>query len=112
ALENCGFFVEAVFGKENGDGFADHFLGGVAEDSGGCLVPTADDAAEVFGDDGIVGGVDDGGEEGIGFFGRAELWQLEVLHGELATLGPGAETRLVSKKGGEWGVGFHGQLIL
>ena len=30
-VEDFGFFVEAVGGEEDGDGIADHFLGGVAE---------------------------------------------------------------------------------
>ena len=54
-FENFGFFIETVGGEKNGDRLSDHLFGGIAEYSLGGLVPTADDAIEVFADNRIVG---------------------------------------------------------
>ena len=69
--------------------FADGFLGGIAEETLSALVPTVNDAVEIFGDDGVIGGLDDGGEAIFIMFGGAALSDLldhddEALDGTAA----------------------------
>lgn len=56
-------FVEAVFGNENGDGFADYLGGGVAKDRLSARVPARDHTVEILADDGVIGGLDNRVEE-------------------------------------------------
>ncbi len=63
AFEDGGFFMLTVWRDDDGDGFSDHFGGGVAEDAFSGGVPALDDALEVFGDDGVIGGFDDSTED-------------------------------------------------
>ena len=72
-LQDFGFFIKTVRREQDGDGLADHFLGGVAEHSLGGLIPTSDDAVEVFADDGVVGGGDDRLEPAFQFDGLGDV---------------------------------------
>ena len=77
-LQDFGLFIEAIGREEDGDGIADHFLGGVAEHPLGGWIPAFDDAVEVFADDGVVGRGDD----------RLEAaFQLDVLADVAGNLG-------------------------
>ena len=49
-------------GNDLEDGDADHLFAAVSEDAGGGGIPAGDVAVEVFAEDGVVGGFDDGGE--------------------------------------------------
>ena len=69
AFDDIGFFVPALAGDDQSDVLADGFFGEVAEDAFGGFVPTGDDAVEGFADDGVVGGIDDGSEQGGAAFG-------------------------------------------
>ncbi len=60
--EDLVLLVLKVCGDEAENGLADDFFGGVAEHALRAVVPGADDAVEVLADDGVVGGIDDGGE--------------------------------------------------
>jgi hypothetical protein len=60
--EDSWFFVYMIFRDENRDWLADHFVGGVAEDALRSGVPARDDAFERFADDGIIRGINQGGE--------------------------------------------------
>ena len=53
-FENLGLFVESIGGYKHRDRPADGFFGCVAEQPFGALIPTVDDASEVFANDGIV----------------------------------------------------------
>src|SRR6266536_534028 len=55
-----------VFGDDNVDGPADRFLRRVAVHAGGRVVPGEDDAAQVYGDDRVVGVVHDRREVLVG----------------------------------------------
>src|SRR5215469_3797154 len=61
--ENVGFFLTAVGRDKDGDWATQHFGRGIAENVAGGVVPAHDDAVEVFGNDGVVGTGDDGGQE-------------------------------------------------
>jgi hypothetical protein len=54
-FKDLSFLVQSVRGKKDGDGFADHLFGGVANDTDGGGVPALDGPVEVFGNDRIVG---------------------------------------------------------
>ena len=60
AVQNLRLFVAPIRGNQHGDGPPDRFLGRVAEQPLRALVPTGDDAVEVFADDRVVGGIDNG----------------------------------------------------
>ena len=61
ALEDRRFLVGHVRRDENGNGFAHHVVTGVAEQAFRPLVPGGDDTVERLADDGILGGLEDGG---------------------------------------------------
>ena len=71
-------FVPWRCGGISEDGLTDDLLAGVAKDAAGGVVPTSDDSVEVFGDDCVVGGLDDGRE-----FGKM-LGSLFGVRGKLA----------------------------
>src|SRR6185369_7049004 len=56
--QNLRFLIEVIRWNDDGDGLADYFVGGVAEDPFRPLVPTGDDALEGFADDGVIGRLD------------------------------------------------------
>ncbi|MFK4673424.1 hypothetical protein ABIF37_005827 [Bradyrhizobium diazoefficiens] len=58
-----GDIVTLIVRHDDVDGTADRLVGGVAEDALGRAVPGRDGAVERLGDDGVVGGFDDGGEQ-------------------------------------------------
>jgi hypothetical protein len=72
-IQYFGFFIEAIGWEKDGDGLADHFFGGVAEHSLGGLIPAFDDAVEIFADDGVVGGGNDGFESAFQFDGLGDV---------------------------------------
>ena len=74
AGEDGRLFVDAIGRHKDGDRFADDFVGGPAEDALRTGVPGLNDAVEILGDDGVVGGFDDGGEASLRR--GAELWAL------------------------------------
>lgn len=59
------FLVEAVGREENLHRLTDHFRRAVAEDDLGAPVPAQDNAGQVLADDGVIGGLDNGGEESV-----------------------------------------------
>src|SRR5208337_4881600 len=63
ALADGDFLGLEAWGKEDGDGAADDFLGAIAEEAFGAGIPGLDDAVEVTPNDGVFGGNHDGGEE-------------------------------------------------
>ena len=63
AVQNLRLFVAPVRGNQHGDGPPDRFLGRVAEQPLRAFVPTGDDAVEVFADDRVVGGIDNGRQQ-------------------------------------------------
>src|SRR5262249_26236956 len=63
APENARFLVVPIWRDEGKDRHANHFLGSIAKETLGPLVPTRDNAVEVFADDGVVKTLDDGGEK-------------------------------------------------
>ncbi len=65
ASENLSLLIVAIGREQDFDGLADHLLGGVAEDALRGFIPTGDDALKGFGDDGIVGGLDNGSEPSL-----------------------------------------------
>jgi len=69
AREDGGFFLEPVGRDEDGDRFADHLVGQVAEDARRTLVPRDDDAFEVLADDGVIRGRYDGRQTAAEFVG-------------------------------------------
>ena len=76
ASDDAGLFVPTIAGDDQSDVLADGFFGEVAENAFGALVPTGDDAVEGLADNGIVGGVDDGGEQGGVAFGASAISDL------------------------------------
>src|SRR5208337_4638644 len=65
ALADGDFLGLEAWGKEDGDGAADDFLGTIAEEAFGAGIPSLDDAVEVTANDGVFGGNHDGGEQGL-----------------------------------------------
>ena len=61
---------------------ADGFAASVPEDSLGALVPARDEAIEVFGDDGVVGIFNDGGQKSQAFGGGFAFEIVGGLAGE------------------------------
>src|SRR4051812_1897529 len=76
ALDDAGFFVPALTRDDEGDVLADRLIGAVSEHVFRTLIPTADDAVEGLADDGVVGGIDDRGEQGGIAFGTFALGDL------------------------------------
>ena len=68
--EDLGLFGLKLGRDEHEDGLADDLVRLIAEEPGGSGIPTGDDTLEILADDGVVGGVDDGGELQPGFDGR------------------------------------------
>src|SRR5215472_5359346 len=73
AFDDSGFFVPAIAGDDQGNVFSDGFLCGIAEDAFGAVVPAGDDAFKSFADNGVIGGVDNRGEQGGAAFGAPAL---------------------------------------
>ena len=80
AIQDLRFFIEAIRRKKNGDRLADHLLGGVAEYPLGGLVPASDDAVQVFADNRVIGRSNDGGKQGLCFFGRIQRRYAKSAH--------------------------------
>jgi hypothetical protein len=76
ARDDAGLFAPAIAGNNQSDVLAYGFLGEVAEYPFGALVPAGDDSVEGLADNGIVGGVDDGGEQGGAAFGAFAVGDL------------------------------------
>src|SRR5579875_1593602 len=56
-------FVGGQFGRNDFyDGLADHLIGGISEEAFGGRVPAGHDALQVFADNGVIAGFDDGGQ--------------------------------------------------
>ena len=62
ALQDLRFFALEMIGNDRGDRLADHFFGGISEQSLGARIPADDHAVEVLADDGVVGQFHDAGE--------------------------------------------------
>jgi hypothetical protein len=60
--ENACFFIPKFRRKEDGDRLTNGFLGRKAKQLHGTAVPNGDNSVQVFVDDGVVGGLHDGGE--------------------------------------------------
>ena len=60
ALQDARLFIEPTGRYEHGDRLADRFRRCVTKEPHGPVIPTGDDAVEVFADDGIVGRRGDG----------------------------------------------------
>src|SRR5271170_7959262 len=60
--ENLIFFVLKFFRNQPEQGLANHLLGRIAKHPPRTLVPALDDSIQVFADDGILSGINDGGE--------------------------------------------------
>ena len=65
-LQDVMFFVLAVGRNDVCNRTAQHFLRAKAEDSLHALVPTDDDALEVFAHNPVIRGIDDGGKKSLG----------------------------------------------
>src|SRR4029077_2613144 len=63
ALKNCRFLILQVHWKQIGDRLADDLIGCVPEKAFGSRVPAVNYAIEVLTDDGVIRGLDDGGEQ-------------------------------------------------
>jgi hypothetical protein len=61
--QNEVFFVVQVRGNEAEDGLADDLARFIAKNAAGSLVPTADDAIEIFADNRVIGRSDDCSKE-------------------------------------------------
>src|SRR5690606_11256694 len=68
--EDVVLLAVAFGGDEHEDGLADGLLGGVPEDPLGPGVPRRDHPVERLAHDGVVGGGDDGGQQGLRALGR------------------------------------------
>jgi len=64
---------------------AEHFGFGVAERPLGAGIPTDDKAVEIFANDGVIGGVDDGCEKGTDFLGLLDVSNIAQIGGEEIT---------------------------
>src|SRR5580658_2071204 len=64
--KNHRFFVAMSERNDQRNVLADRFSSGVSKDSLRTSVPTCDETVEIFADDGVVGGFDDGGKPGAG----------------------------------------------
>src|SRR5579863_8796957 len=78
AADDLRLFLVELARNKDGDGLADDFLGGVFEDAFGGGVPAADNAVQVFGNNGIVGTIDDGGQAGAVVFGARGVGDVDV----------------------------------
>jgi len=65
ALADGDFLGLEAWGKEDGDGAADDFIGAIAEEPFGAGIPGLDDAVVVYANDGVFGANHDGGEQGL-----------------------------------------------
>src|SRR3984893_3269295 len=72
-FENCRLLIMPVRRNQNRDRLAYHFLGRIAEDSLRAVVPTGDYAFEVLANNGIIRGLDDGGNSLRRVQGRQRL---------------------------------------
>src|SRR5208282_3397612 len=62
APQNLYFLSLALRRDQDRDGLADHLCGRVAKEPLGAAIPTANDAIQVFADDGVIRGVNDRGQ--------------------------------------------------
>jgi hypothetical protein len=58
--EDLAFLILELRRDDDGNRLSDGFVGGKSENAFCSGVPAGDDAVEVFGDDGVVGRLDDG----------------------------------------------------
>jgi hypothetical protein len=63
ALKNFAFLFLEVQWEQTGDRLADDLIGSVPEKAFGSRVPAGNYAIKVFTDDGVIGGLDDRGEQ-------------------------------------------------
>src|SRR6185295_48198 len=63
ALKNCAFLILEAQWEQTGDRLADDLFGCVPEKAFGSWVPAGNYAIEVLTDDGVIRGLDDGGEQ-------------------------------------------------
>src|SRR4051794_25281102 len=70
-FEESSDFIWTIGAREQREQATVHFLGRVAVEILGALVPTGDVTFEIVADDGIVAGFDDGGEMQAGLHGTA-----------------------------------------
>src|ERR1700723_1855332 len=61
-LQNPGFLVDVLRRKQDRDRFTDYFRRAIAEHPLGAVVPRRNRSVEGLADNGIVGGLDDGGQ--------------------------------------------------
>src|SRR6202035_869200 len=67
--DNLLFFAAQFRRNDKGDRLANGFLRRETEDLLRAGIPSVDDAVEIFGDDAVVGGFDDGGQPPVGVLG-------------------------------------------
>ena len=72
ALENGRELILAVMWEDQRHRASRDLLGRVAIEALGCAIPRTDHAIEIFADDGVVGCVDDRGQDAAGFVLRPE----------------------------------------
>lgn len=74
--DDTGLLLEPIRRKKHGDRFAENLGGGVAKDSLCSVVPTGDGAVQVFAENCVIGGFDNGAEQlaaGFGGFARGNV---------------------------------------
>ena len=73
AREDAGLLVVSLSRNQNRDRFADSFFGGIAKQPLRALIPTHNDAVQIFADNGVIRRLDDGGQSLTGLFGLLQL---------------------------------------
>src|SRR5438045_2899699 len=82
SFDNARFLVVAVWRNKSKDRFPDDFFRRVPKQTFGPGVPSSDDPVEIFADDRIVGGLDNGSQEPAGFFTAGPVSDVAQVSGE------------------------------
>src|SRR5579884_1918865 len=90
--EDLRLLIQAIWRNEHGDRFAHGFFRRVAEHPLRAFVPAHDDAVQIFADDRIVGGVDDGAQQQGRAFGSPAVRDI-ARNGELNRAAVGVPQR-------------------
>ena len=73
ALKNAGLLILAIGRNQNGDRLTHDLLSRIAKQPLRALIPTPNDAIQIFADNGVIRRLDDGGQSLTGLFGLLQL---------------------------------------